>query len=375
MSKYTVNAGSSFDLIVERDLNLIISRCLKSKYASVIKSIVLMGSYGRGEGTAFQTPYGVKPFNDYDLVVVGSAMNEFKRRKVQKEFHRLEHLLSAELDITVDLFLHTENSLKRAESTLMNYEMKYGHMVVYGDDAILDLMPSCKNVDLSEATRLLLNRGKLLLDISKRIKNDDEFTEDELLLYKKYLNKVVLAMGDAALMASGYNTILYREKLDQIHNISGFTDRTWLIEEYQTAVAFKFIGDVDLLPSDIKISFEDIKEHFMKFYFEFEGVRLHKAIPGYQSYYSEMSLDKKALSKIDRFKNLYLNIKTFGLKEFLNHAWLLRHPRERLFVVFPLLLQSQLSLKESLIASRLEGCTQNFDHCVNTFYQLREKYL
>ena len=129
MSKYTVNAGRSFDLIVEHDLNLIISKCLKSKYADMIKSIVLMGSYGRGEGTAFKTSFGVKPFNDYDLVVVGPRMNEMKR-KYREEFHKLEAELSTELGITVDLFLHTENSLRRTEPTLMNYEMKYGHMVV-----------------------------------------------------------------------------------------------------------------------------------------------------------------------------------------------------------------------------------------------------
>ena len=57
-------------------------------------------------------------------------------------------------------------------------------------------MPSCKNVNLSEATRLLLNRGKLLLDIGKRIKSEEQFSEEELLLYKKFLNKVILAMGD-----------------------------------------------------------------------------------------------------------------------------------------------------------------------------------
>ncbi|WDE98551.1 nucleotidyltransferase domain-containing protein [Lentisphaera profundi] len=184
MSKYTVNAGNKFDLLVDRDLAAIINLCLTSKYAASIKAIVLMGSYGRGEGTAFQTERGLRPFNDYDLVVVGKSMNEWKRRKVQKVFHQLERELTKDLEITVDLFLHTENSLKRADASLMNYEMKYGHKVVYGDPRILELMPNYKSVDLSEATRLLLNRGKLLLDISTRLRSVNSFTENELLLYK-----------------------------------------------------------------------------------------------------------------------------------------------------------------------------------------------
>ena len=59
-------------------------------------------------------------------------------------------------------------------------------------------------------------------------------------------------------MASGYRTILYREKLDQIAQLIHLKIN-WLIDQYQTAIAFKFIGDVDLLPSD-KSSYLKLKK-------------------------------------------------------------------------------------------------------------------
>jgi len=374
MSKYTVNAGSKFDLLVDQDLCRIVAACLKSKYSQNIKAIVLMGSYGRGEGTAFQGPAGLQPFNDYDLVVVGNAMNEWKRRKIQKEFHRLERELGSEIGITVDLFLHTENSLRRADASLMNYEMKYGHMVVYGDPDILDLMPEYSSVDLSEATRLLLNRGKLLLDISRSLrKNTSDQTEK--LKFKKFLNKVVLAMGDAALMASGYRGIYYKDKLDEIEKIQGFHNGEWLIEEYQSAIAFKFIGDEELLPKDIEAYYEELQEKFLEFYYDFESIRLKKDVHEYSHYFDVMSHKSRKSSFQKYIQNFYLNLRGFGLSSLNHRSWLGRHPRERLFTIFPLLFKPQLSLNESRLVSRLQGCEQNQENCQQKFYQLREKYL
>jgi predicted nucleotidyltransferase len=372
MSKYTVNAGERFDLVVDQHLCRIVARCLKSKYSQEIKAIVLMGSYGRGEGTAFQGENGLQPFNDYDLVVVGASMNEWKRRKIQKEFHRLEIELSAEIGIDVDLFLHTENSLKRADASLMNYEMKYGHKVVYGDESILDIMPEYSSVDLSEATRLLLNRGKLLLDISRSLQKNE--VKDEL-KFKKFLNKVVLAMGDAALMAAGFQGIYYKNKLEQIEQITGFQNSEWLIEEYQSAIAFKFIGDVELLPRDIESYYEELKEKFLDFYYDFESVRLKKDVHEYHQYFDEISQEHTNSSWKKYLRHFYLNLRGFGLSNLDNMNWLGRHPRERLFAIFPLLIKSQLSFNESRLVSRLQACDQNQDICQQKFYQLREKYL
>ncbi|WDE98552.1 hypothetical protein PQO03_11950 [Lentisphaera profundi] len=182
-------------------------------------------------------------------------------------------------------------------------------------------------------------------------------------------------MGDAALMASGINSIYYKNKRDQIEEINSFKNRSWIIDEYQRAVAFKFIGDRELLHEDMEASFDQIKEHFIKFYFEFEGIRLSKEISEYNSYYSEMLIPCFKLPLTSKIKNVYLNIRGFGLSELLNTHWLGRHPRERLFTIFPLLFKTQLSVSECRLVSRLEGCTHNVENCLQTFYQLREKYL
>jgi predicted nucleotidyltransferase len=373
MSKFTVNSGKIFDRLVKRDLKKAVDYCLALPQASLVKSIILMGSYGRGEGTSLQTAAGLRPFNDYDLVVVGKSMSELKRKSFQKVLHVLEQEVSRELGITVDYFLHTENSLKRAECTLMNYEMKYGHMVLYGDKDILKLVPEMTEVPLREATRLLLNRGKLLLDIQETINTWGSVPKKLELLYRKYLNKMVLALGDSALLACDLYDISYVNKREQINYIDGLNEPSWLQAEYRKAIDFKFSGNCQLLPQNIENYFETVKGYFVNLYYWLEGIRLKQQIVGYDDYLKAVR-DNHQLHERP-FRNVMLNFKAFGLKTLCSPRWLLKHPRERLFAVFPILLKKSISVQESHLINRLEGCAGKLDDGILKFYNLRNCYL
>jgi len=375
MSKFTVKSGKIFDRLVKKQLDIAVKRCLDLPGSKLIKAIILMGSYGRGEGTALQTSTGLKPFNDYDLVVVGKRMTEFKRKRFQEVLKKLEEQVSEELGITVDYFLHTVNSLKRAECTLMNYEMKYGHMVLYGDENILDIMPDYKAVPLREATRLLLNRGKLLLDIQETLRQKNHIPADLELLYKKFLNKVVLAIGDSALLVFDKYKISYVDKRAEIIYTHGMKSSYWLMGEYKRAVDFKLTGDQSYLPEDVEGFFKETKAYFAHFYYWLESKRLGDEIENYSKYWRVINSTCFSKPIKQKLRNILTNFREFGISAFKAPSWLLRHPRERLFAVFPILLKNRITEWEESLIHDLEGCEGELNAGIAKFYNLRNFYL
>ncbi|RKX47337.1 MAG: hypothetical protein DRP64_01380 [Verrucomicrobia bacterium] len=226
---------------------------------------VLLGGYGRGEGTPFINPNGSQcPFNDYDLVVVVNRLNG----KVRKKFQTLEKQLSAELGLPVDLCPYQLSHLRRCEFSLLNYEMKHGHKVVWGDANILAAMPDYPHnaIPLSEGSRLLLNRGKLLLDIQQRLASPEQLSEEERIRFIKFIFKVRLAFGDCTLLTAGQYDIYYTTKKTRIPNIGTCPDRDAVIEGDLEAMELKEWGDFHSLESfDIAAEFEATRMLFLRF--------------------------------------------------------------------------------------------------------------
>jgi hypothetical protein len=70
-----------------------------------------------------------------------------------------------------------------------------------------------------------------------------------------------------------------------------------------------------------------------------------------------------------------MNLKEFGWQLRQTPRWLLKHPRERLFVVYPLLLKTKLSLNETKLITLLEACDDKPESGITKFYNLRNCYL
>ena len=96
MSKYTVRGSADLDARIGADMKRITEVASPFSLAGV-----LLGGYGRGEGTPFINPDGSQaPFNDYDLVVVVDELNG----SVHQRFRALEKQLTGELGLPVDLY-------------------------------------------------------------------------------------------------------------------------------------------------------------------------------------------------------------------------------------------------------------------------------
>lgn len=260
MSTYTVRGSEELDAKIDSDMHRITDAASPFSFAGV-----LLGGYGRGEGTPFINPDGSQsPFNDYDLIVIVDRLTT----AVRQNLHALENQLTEELGLPVDLYPYRKASLSKCEFSLLNHEMKYGHKVIWGDESVLAAMPDYPHdaIPPSEGTRLLLNRGKLLLDIQRRLADPTPLNEEERIRFIKFIFKIRLAFGDCALLATGQYDISYSIKKMRIQNMGTCPDRDTVSKGYLEAIELKEWGDFRALESfDITVEFKATRTAFLRF--------------------------------------------------------------------------------------------------------------
>jgi len=337
MAKYTRRGSDQLDAQIDVQLRHVAELAAPHSIAGI-----LLGGYGRGEGTPFINPDGTQsPFNDYDLVVIVEPLN----RDVRQLFKTLEQQLTAELGIPVDLCPYEKSLLSRCECSLLNYEMKHGHKVIWGDEHILDAMPDypAGKLPLSEGSRLLLNRGKLLLDIKQRIMEAEPLTHDERIRFIKFIQKAWLAMGDCALLAKGKYDLSYGVKRERIATLQDIPDRDAIVDHYVESIQLKEKGDyLARLPgTDIAAEFQFVCSLYLSFFHWYQALHTGR----------ECSMIKAML----------LNLKWNGRP-------LLHHPRKYLYSAIQELLKEEpgeFRLREMLF------CRSNF---VERFYAMQKRF-
>lgn len=363
MGKYSVRGSAKFDACIDADMERIAEALQASDFASHWKALVLLGGYGRGEGSPLISADGGElPFNDYDLIVVTDTLAP----KICAELRALEKQLTDELGLPVDLYPYLEKTLSRCEFSLLNYEMKYGHRVISGDVNVLDALPDYSHNDLplSEGTRLLLNRGKLLLDIKRRLTQPGPLTAEERERFLKFLFKTDLALGDCALLACGEYDISYTVKKGRI----GQLDLPEGIAcSYLNAVAFKEWTDFRPLRNVfLPERFMQTAARFECFFLWFEGRRLDRAFQHPEEYaaaFPQLGREGSAL------KNVLHNLRTFRARA-LPHLFV--HPRLRLYAAGVLLLRDPVPCET--VASLLCTPSNTFESCCRTFYDLQQRF-
>lgn len=376
MGRYSIRGSAAFETRLDNDFERVICTLMDADLDSVCLALVLIGGYGRGEGTPYIVGDRQEPFNDYDFVVVSLPMNRRRRDEVQARLRLLEQKLTQELGLPVDLQLYPANALPCAEFSLLNYEMKHGHRVVWGDRRVLAAMPAYPHdrIPLSEGTRLLLNRGKLLLDVRRALRSGRELSAEERLRFAKFLFKAQLAFGDCALLISGAYDIKYTVKKERIQYqvAADVPDRVFLIDRYLAAVALKEWGDYSFLPTyPLEEEFEAVRSYYLRFLHWYESARdrLEREHPPSRSKGSFTLPDRPPM-----WKNAFFNALAFGAGALRQGAAFWRfHPRHRLYHALPLLLGDDTSGVETL-ARLFHLPVAGRDAAENRFYHLQKRF-
>lgn len=142
-----------------------------------VKSILLAGGFGRGEGSVRISAEKILPVNDYDVYVITERdipeeelleISSRAERRIGTEgyssFRSYAHY-SFEKMLYVDLKCLTIRKLKELPPMIKYYELKHTGMVLYGEDPRKDMPDyAITEIPTAEGIRLLINRMSHLIE-------------------------------------------------------------------------------------------------------------------------------------------------------------------------------------------------------------------
>jgi hypothetical protein len=183
-------------------------------------SVLAVGSIGRAHVT--RRSLGATSIEDYDLIVVVDLSSDLARSQLRRRISRWLHETCRQSRPPVSVGIRLRRELPRLPFTLFHYEMRHAYRIIAGTDPTPE-MPLLRAADLPliEATRLLLNRGVLLWGDCVQAAHGGlaVANADRLALT---VRKVVLALGDAVLIANRAYHWSYAERLTSVERCSGF---------------------------------------------------------------------------------------------------------------------------------------------------------
>jgi rhamnosyltransferase len=339
--------------------------------ANQFEALVLMGGYGRGEGGYCLKDGKPSPYNDYDYFIIVKNMSRKAAQTLQHQLQELAHRLSVIVGVEVDLAVLRSETLANAPFSLMNAEMKWGHRVVAGNQHVIDPMPAMPfdKLALGEFTRLMNNRGALLLMNGRKLDSGENLDAPEREIFFKYLLKAVLACGDVYLAVEAAYHPSYIEKGKRLLDLKKSPGQDFL-HLYTLAVEQKFRPDMAVFKDKNLENWQrNVTNHWLKAFSILETHRTRDPIHSWKEY-ALPRLSKGQLETSQTLRNFAITLRDFGAGHTLrNLNWALRYPRERLISVLPLLLKVESGKTLQNVVTPLAVSPQS------THSQVVERYL
>jgi hypothetical protein len=341
-SRYTPDGDATVEARISHDQQLIAAAVTELVPAVHFRALVLIGGYARGEGGFRFVEGQPEPYNDYDYFVVVGGMSQPAAQALKSQLLELGHTLTGQVGVEVDLAVLKAENLPVAEYSLMHAEMLWGHRVVAGDVDILAGMPQMPFADLglAEFTRLMLNRGSLLLMNRRALLTGATAGAGEREQFMKYLFKAVLACGDARLAAAGRYHPSYAEKWQRLQQLQ-WVGQAQFLHQYEMALEAKDHPAYDRYDTaNLEECLQQVTHLWLETLAHLESTRLG-GHAGSWSEYASPSVSKGQSSPGLRglVRNVGVTLRDYGLREILtNLRWSLRYPRERLISILPGLL-------------------------------------
>jgi len=218
MGKYTIDG--KYDNLIEERLKIVNKVLIEKLNEFGLRSVILFGGYGRGEGTILNGEL----FNDFDMyVITNKKVSDKVCEEVGIEASKAINKGGREFIETdgrgydVKEFFHVDirnikySKLKRLKKLTRTYELKYGSSVLYGED-VRDKIKISEELPVSEGWRHMINKScHLLLAMdSRRLKGKFEKDEDKIAAY--YSIKTIMACGECLLLLKKRFSPTYKGK-------------------------------------------------------------------------------------------------------------------------------------------------------------------
>ena len=212
------------DGIIRRYLEIIVKK-IRQRIPK-LRTIILSGGYGRGEGAVEFTNKKPRILNDFDIYVITEKQIPDKvLEKLGKECSiligkgGLEYPENYKMKFDFNTFFNVDirclvyKRLRYLPPTIRYFEMKNATTILYGEN-IFPLIPEIKpnNLPVSEGIRILSNRMMSMFLSMKEDYLKKEPTKDEIGIVNYYIAKAYIACCEALLTFSGDFRATYEER-------------------------------------------------------------------------------------------------------------------------------------------------------------------
>jgi hypothetical protein len=202
----------------------------------------------------------------------------------------------------------------------------------------------------------MLNRGSLLLLNRQLLASGRLMTPGLREQFARYIDKAVLACGDARLAVAGRYHLIYRQRRSRLERLA-WPGSNGFLERYDAALQARFGPSPVLVPAGKESqALELAVADWLEALAELETARLGQ-LPAWRDYASAaVSKGQSGRGRLALLRNLAVTARDFGLRELgTNFRWSCRYPRERLLAVLPGLLNPKTGVCQADIAAALSA--------------------
>ncbi|NOK18544.1 hypothetical protein [Corallococcus carmarthensis] len=243
---------------------------------STLRTLALMGGYGRGEGGVDRRDGAERPHNNLDFLLV---LERAPRAGLKAELDEALEPLRERHGLGLDLGIMTVRSLRKSPCLVMWYDARFGHKTVAGDASFLPgLTHFTRDAILPDDVRnLAVNRGTLLV-INEALRDkgalDDEEARRTIL---RHTAKAIIGYGDALLFFLGAYDWSYAEKRRRMAGRHDVPDGFRRL--YDEASAFRLEpDDTRFAPRELGPWMDEVRTRLADVHLACEAARL--SVPG-----------------------------------------------------------------------------------------------
>jgi hypothetical protein len=229
---FTAHHDDSIDDHIRGHLELIKAHLIANIPSLV--SLMLVGGFGRGEGSVIIEKGHINVLNDYDFILVTKDTcppPEFLRQQANQ--------LAKQSGVRfIDLIPIQLSELGSLPATQFNYDFKHGAKVIWGQN-VIPLLPNYKphHISIESAKTLLLNRMICLLEsYSRSYEVVDPLKENRFFIYQQS-QKVILSVAEALLISVGHYDTSYAKRAESFR--TQFPDLSALHSLISIATSYK----------------------------------------------------------------------------------------------------------------------------------------
>lgn len=218
LEKFTDYKEDWIEAIISRHMEVICHEILKK--IEKVDSIILVGGFGRGEGTIkIIGKEELIPLKDYDLVVVSNY--DISERNYLSIISNIHKVLKIPIDwydgaapgyFHINIKLVRKRNLVRLPPDISNYELKKSSRILYGSD-LRQLIPIKKeDINYSSGLRILLNK---IIGLLEYFPSDPSLFHNNTSLKESCIyecGKTYIEIGTALTILMGCYEATYKER-------------------------------------------------------------------------------------------------------------------------------------------------------------------